>query len=116
MSQITIAVGTDKIHGLENKPLTKYQVDYTKLHEHWGKYDNNDGYFNKAYMFRKVPWRPFFNDIGLIHVSRPIEFNDRVNKTNLQIDSLDENKASVTLTGWGRTEVKSFFIVKILLC
>ena len=47
-----------------------------------------------------------FNDIGLIRVSEPIDFNDRVDKIDLQAKEFNEHRISAVLTGWGETEVK----------
>ena len=46
-----------------------------------------------------------WNDIGLIRVSKPILFNDRVNKVDLQTETFNEDGVSAILTGWGDTGV-----------
>ena len=46
------------------------------------------------------------NDIGLIRVSKSIEFNERVNKVALQTEFFDEVGVSANLTGWGDVKVK----------
>ena len=47
-----------------------------------------------------------FNNIGLIRVSKPIAFNDKVDKIELQTEEFNEDGVSATLTGWGFTKVK----------
>ena len=59
-----------------------YDVEYMKIHENY-------------YSLLKVNW----NDIGLVRVSKPIEFNDRVDKIALTTETFDEDDVSAVLTG-----------------
>ena len=84
-----VRVGTSQLYGFNTfeKPIT-YGVDYIKIHEKY--YNRTD---------RKY-------DIGLVHVSQPIEFSERVNKVALQTETFDEDGYFAISTGWGYTEVK----------
>ena len=97
-----IVVGTNKVAGFLNETPTIYTVDYMKIHEN---------YIHKF----------FIHDIGLVHVSEPIKFNDRVSKIALQTETVDQDEAPAILTGWGFIRVillllqKSLYINSLLI-
>ena len=79
---------------LNDKRKFVYKPDFLKIHE-------NYDYFHK----------PHRNDIGLIHLTKPIEFNERVDEIKMQDERFDdESDAKVVLTGWGRLEVDKIVI------
>ena len=65
-------------------------------------------------------WYKQKNDIALIHVSKPIEYGDKIGKVSLQTETFNNNYTSAILTGWGETEVRFFYsklyIKKISTC
>ena len=78
---MTVMVGTNK---LDDKNAEKVKVDYVKYHEEYV-----DGH----------------NDIGLIHLSKPLTFNERIKNIELQNTPLKSKNLTAVLTGWGKTEV-----------
>ena len=78
---MTVVAGTNK---LNDKNRLQYKIDYKLQHE---KYNGTH------------------NDIGLLHVAEPIEFNDKVKAIPIQNEPFDETNTTATLTGWGVTEV-----------
>ena len=45
------------------------------------------------------------DDIGLIHLSEPLEFTKSVRNITLQTKKLKNKKIEAVLTGWGKNEV-----------
>ena len=74
-------VGTNE---LDDEEAEKIKVDYMKYHEKHAK--KND-------------------DIGLVHLSTPLTFNERIKKIKLQNTPLKGENLTAVLTGWGKTEV-----------
>ena len=81
MSLLTVVAGTNM---LDDENSEKIKVDYVKYHEEY------------------IDGR---NDIGLIHLSKPLTFNDRIKKIELQNTPLKGENLTANLTGWGKTEV-----------
>ena len=46
------------------------------------------------------------DDIGLVHLSEPLEFNKSVRNITLQTERLKNKKIEAVLTGWGKNEVQ----------
>ena len=84
-SEMTIFAGVTR---LDDEKKKIYTVDYMKPHED----------FNIT----------LYNDIGLIHVSEPIESNDRIQPIALQNKTFNEVNVTAVLSGWGLREVKIF--------
>ena len=78
---MTCVVGTNK---LDKENQTTYKVDYFKTHQNYTREDF---------------------DIGLVHVVKPIEFSDKINKISLQTEPFNEENAKAILTGWGYTDI-----------
>ena len=69
---------------LDDERAVKTKVDYAIYHEYYEKWHN---------------------DIGLIHLSTPLSFNEKIDKIELQNTTLESEKLTAVLTGWGVTEV-----------
>lgn len=52
------------------------------------------------------------NDIGLLKVTSDINFNDEVQPIKLLSNELEGGGYIATLTGWGRTSVRTLYIPK----
>lgn len=83
-----IVAGTNLIHGGKEQV---YDSEYVVSHKSWN-----------------TP--QFSNDMGLIRVSKDIEFNDKVQP--IKLPSEDFNKAGhpVVMSGWGTTIVRSMLL------
>ena len=92
LTKIDVVVGTNNFHDTK-KPLTKYQISYCKFHENHTRYKTL--YYSK-------------NDIALIRVFKPIQYNDKVGKIPLETEAFN-NYTTAVLTGWGDIEVRFIF-------
>ena len=79
-----VVVGTNNLY---EKNETAYKVDYFERHP-----KHNLDYH--------------FFDIALVHVSKPIEFTEKVNKIPLQTELFNEVNVTAVMTGWGFTKVR----------
>ena len=75
-----------------NENPTSYKISYIKYHE-------NLTWYKHSYVK---------NDIALIRISKPIEYNYKVGNVLLETEAFDNNYTSAVLTGWGDIEVRFF--------
>ena len=84
--------GTNK---LDDENAEKIKADYKKFHEEFVIADN---------------------DIGLIHLSTPLSFNERINKIQLQNTPVKDGIHTAVLTGWGFTSLGKKKVIFLILC
>ena len=90
MDSLEIVAGITK---LDDTKKIVYKSDYFKIHD----------------LYLKTKTGGTMNDIGLIHLTKPIDFkNDRVKPVKLipdQNKTCDCSSGTGVVTGWGRTKV-----------
>ena len=75
----------------------------TKIHERYEHYwVNYIGTMGKKSDFLI---NDYSKDIALVHVKRPISFNDAVKSIPLQTEKFDDVNAQAVMTGWGGLKV-----------
>ena len=82
---LKVGVGTIKIDDYTNGAI--HNISYVAVHE------NFEFYNEKRYHS--------LDDIALVRVTEPIQFNERVDKITLQTEKDTINYTSAVLTGWG---------------
>ena len=93
LNQITAVFGTND---LKDPKRVVRRVDYVTWH-------------------KGFPGETLSDDIGLVHVNEPMEFNDTVNLISLQKYEYDVSNFQAILTGWGRTSVRRNLICLYLV-